>query len=222
MDVLDIDTLVLAHGSHNSRDEAVCVMEAVAWFANEPHSDHPQCASKVLTAFLMSLNDAWDDEHRQTLKQYIPRVVGTNTGAADDARRAWMCTDWLVRTYTPAWLRLAGLNAQAELLTSLPELVGADECTAIKPTLIAVRDDASAAWSAAWSAAESAAWSAAESAAWSAAESAAESAAWSAAESAARSAARSAAESALSPVVDELQPTIHDLIERMLAVGKAE
>ena len=75
----------------------------------------------------------------------------------------------------------------------------------------------SVASSAAWSAAESAA----ESAAWSAARSAALSAAWSAASSAAESAAWSAASSALRPVVEQLQKSALDLVERMIAVKEA-
>ncbi|MFD5234551.1 hypothetical protein ACFWJ5_39805 [Streptomyces qaidamensis] len=37
-----------------------------------------------------------------------------------DCARAWMCADWLIRTYTPAWLRLAGRDTAT--LEGLPEL----------------------------------------------------------------------------------------------------
>ncbi len=45
--------LTIASGVH-SPDGAMCVMEAVAVVAGEKWSDHPQCASPVISAFLRS------------------------------------------------------------------------------------------------------------------------------------------------------------------------
>jgi len=36
---MDLETLVLEHGAHESRENGVCLMEAVSWFAGEPHSE---------------------------------------------------------------------------------------------------------------------------------------------------------------------------------------
>lgn len=41
--VLDLDTLVFAKGAHETRGAELCMMEAVAWVACEPHSDAPVC-----------------------------------------------------------------------------------------------------------------------------------------------------------------------------------
>ena len=41
--LLGLDGIELKSGSHHARDHGVCVMEAVAWVAGEPHSDHPLC-----------------------------------------------------------------------------------------------------------------------------------------------------------------------------------
>ena len=190
---IDIETLELLNGAHGSRSEGVCLLEAVAWFAGEPHTDHPACVSPVLSAFGRSWNDALPDDERQKLKPYVPRLVGTSGDAAADTRRAWMTTDWLVRVHTPAWLRLAGLDEQAAQLEALLELVSADQIPPIKPVLEAVRKDAAAAGAAARDAAGDAAWAAARDAARDAAGAAAGDAAWAAAGAAAGAAARDAA-----------------------------
>jgi hypothetical protein len=229
----------LANGGHRppgeGGDGAMCAMEAVAYVAGEPWSDTPRCACPVLGAFMRSWNDALPDAERtELLLPFIPRLIGTRSTKAVEARRATMAADWYVRVFTPAWLRLAGLTKQADRLAAFPEITSFEKTPSLLPALEAVRGDAqaarsaarSAAWSAAWSAARSAAWSAAESAARSAARSAAWSAAWSAArsaaESAAWSAAESAAESALEQTRKELQASAVDLLNRMIAVTEAQ
>lgn len=118
---LELDTLVLDEGSHSSPDEGMCVMEAVAFVAGEPFSDHPACASPTIGAFLRSWNDALDDDARQELKSYIPRLVGSASTKKVEQRRAWLATDYLVRTCAPAFLDLVpALRAHAEALTQLP------------------------------------------------------------------------------------------------------
>ena len=72
---LDLDTLILKAGGH-PEDGEFCIMEAVAFVAGEPWSDHPACASQVIGAFMRSWNDALDDEGRQKLKPYVRRLVG--------------------------------------------------------------------------------------------------------------------------------------------------
>lgn len=51
MPSLDLDTLTLHAGRHSPGDE-MCVMEAVAYIAGEPWSDHPECACPVIATFL--------------------------------------------------------------------------------------------------------------------------------------------------------------------------
>ena len=71
-------------GSYELRQQGVCLMEAVAWYAGENHSDMPACVSPVLRRYGMSLNDRLPAERRQELKAFIPRLVGT---AGDGGRR---------------------------------------------------------------------------------------------------------------------------------------
>ena len=236
---LDLKTLRLAVGSHESLDEGMCVMEAVSYMAGEPWSDNPQCASPVIAAFLRTYNDGVGEADRQKLKQYIPRLIGTRGSDTIEERRALIAADWLVRVHTPVWLRLAGLTAQADALASLPEIISMAQCLSIQPAINAARRDASAvryaartaaraaaraalryaAWDAAWAAAVTAAWTAARTAAGDAVRAAAGDALRYAAWDAAVTAAGDAAGDALKPSVDALQATVPALIERMIAAG---
>ncbi len=167
-----LETFQLASGSHHP-DGVACVMEAVAYVAGEPWSDHPICASPIITSFLISWNDAMDDTDRQMLKPYIPRIVGTRTGRGDETTRAWLLTDWLARECAPAFMRFAGLTEQAELLEALAPITSTADARRAQPVLDTARKDAAAACDAATSAATAAAWAAA----WTAARAAARAAA---------------------------------------------
>ncbi len=184
----------LKSGGHSSIEEGACVMEVVSWVAGEPWSDRPQCACPVISTFLRNWNDSLpDDERNELLRDLIPRLVGTRGTPEVEQRRATMAADWLIRTHTVAWLRLAKLDTQADALASLPEITDFAQCPSLMPTLEAVRSDAAAARAAAWDAAWDAAWAAARAAAWDAAWAAARAAAGDAAWAAARAAARDAA-----------------------------
>jgi len=194
-----LDHIILRSGKHQLFEDGVCVMEAAAWIAGEPHSDHPKCVSPMITEFMVSWNDSLpDDETRdRLLKPLLPLLIGTRTTESDEVVRGYLVIDWFVRVHLPSWLRLAGLGDHASVIAGWAAITNLEELQSHTEELSAARSAAwsaaERAWSAARSAAESAAWSAARSAARSAAESAAESAARSAAESAARSAARSEA-----------------------------
>ena len=158
----------LEGGAHPDGN-GMCVMEAVAYITGEPWSDHPECVSPVIGAFMRNWNDSLrtDEERDRLLKPLIPVIVGTNTGAADDETRAWMATDWLVREQTPAWLRLAGLSEHADALENLAALTGREQALVAQPALDAAASAAWAAWAASAASAASAAWAAsAASAAW--------------------------------------------------------
>ena len=223
--VIDQDRLaevaVLHAGGHSPGDQ-MCAMEAVAFIAGEPWSDHPQCASPVIGAFMRAWNDGLPDAERNTLLlPLIPRLVGTRGSDALEERRSLMAADWLVREHTPAWLELAGLKDQAAMLRALPEITSMAQVPSVRSPLEAVRKDAAAAWAAAWDAAgdaaRDAAWDAARDAAWDAARAAAWDAARDAAWDAARAAAGDAAGAKLKPTRDALQQSALRLIERMIA-----
>lgn len=239
--------LTLSHGCHKPPDHdadiEACLLEAAAWVAGEDWSDSPDCASPIIAAFLRTWNDDLDDSARQSLKKYIVTVHGTlaagpligsrGTPEQEDAR-AWMAVDWLVRVYTPVWLRAAALDAHADRLEALPTIRDELGIAAMRPVLAAAR---TAVWTAAMAVAgDAAAWTAAGHAAGAAAGDAAMTAAGHAARAAtaaaavaamtaaraaagdAMAAAVAAAEDVLRPHVEALQVSAHQLVERMLAV----
>jgi hypothetical protein len=201
------DQYWLSKGSHQTPNAGRCAMEWVAFLAGEPHSDQPVCVSDVLKRFCIDFNDALDDESRQKLRPYLARTIGT-AGDGQDGRRAFMCLDWIVRTYTPAWLSLAGLDDDARALRQLPEIVDIDAAWHAAPFTSGARQRAVAAGDAAWDAAGDAARTAARDAA--------RTAAWTAAWAAAGDAAWAAADRRLKPTVQQLQASAFDLLDRML------
>ena len=239
MATIDLDTIDLKAGAHKSPEDGMCLLELTSYLSPaSDFTDHPKCVSPVLGQFGRSWNDALDDEARQMLKPYAAKLLNTATGKKDDEIRAWMLTDWLARECAPAFLRLAGLTEQAELVESLAPLTNAEQARKAQPTLDrarmhanAARDAAgAAAWdaagAAAWDAAGAAARAAAGAAARAAAGAAARAAAWDAARAAARAAAGAAAWdaawAALAPTVEQLQASALLLLDRMIAVGKTE
>ncbi|HXN92473.1 MAG TPA: hypothetical protein VN906_13425, partial [Candidatus Sulfotelmatobacter sp.] len=119
---LDLDKLVLLKGSHKE-DSQFCVMEAVAYIAGEKWSDSPQCASGVIAAFMRRWNDGMNDEDRQLLKPYIPRLVGTAAPKAIERQRAYLAADWCCRVAVPKLYRRNGWIEEAERLEQLLEVV---------------------------------------------------------------------------------------------------
>jgi hypothetical protein len=58
----------------------MCVMSLVACLAGEEHTDSPSCASPLVRAFAIPLNDNMPHAVRQRLKPFAPRILGTQDG----------------------------------------------------------------------------------------------------------------------------------------------
>jgi hypothetical protein len=226
----------LTEGAHQNFERGACLLELASYLSGRGFTDHPQCVSPVLGAFGRSFNDMLPDEPRQRLIPYAARMLDTAGDGADE-RRSWMATDWLVRTYAPAWLDLAGLTARASELRACDELVDSESFARADGVLQQAKKEAAAAgdaardaaWAAAgaaaagaaaWDAAGAAAWAAAWDAARDAAGAAARDAAWAAARDAAWAAAGAAAEKKLAPTVAQLQNSAFELLDRMIEAGK--
>jgi len=230
---LNRDTIALAEstllttGAHDSPEQGMCMLEMAAYIAGEEFSDHPHCVCPTLAAFGRRWNDALDDQTRQRLKPYIPRMIGTR-GDGNTERRGWICLDWLIRECTPAWLDLIeSLKPKAQTLRALPEITDATTLVQARAALAAARDAAgdaarAAAGDAARDAARAAAWDEAGDATWAAAADAAADAAWAAAWDAARAAAwdeaGDAARERLVPTTKQLQESAFALLERMVSL----
>lgn len=187
-----LDQITLDKGAHDDFDDGHCAMEVVAWLAGLGHTDAPSCASPVLTTFTISLNDSWDEANRQRIKPFLPRMVGTRGDGLDETR-SYLALDWLVRTYTPAWLDLAGLTVEAQALRDLRRIVDRVAAQAAGPVVRDASTKAAAARAAAWDAA------------------------WDAARAAAGDAAWDAAWAALKPTVNTLQASALDLLDTMIS-----
>ena len=183
----------LTYGSHTNREDGMCLMEAVAYLAGEPHTDAPACACPMLTAYAVALNDAMgtgpdgDALRARYLHDLAPMLVGSRSTPDVERRRAFVLADHAVRVIAPLALESAGLGDEAAKLRALDAVV--DEQSA----------DA-AAWAAAWAAGDAGAARVAWAAGWAcrwAASCDADSAVEAAADAAARSAAWAAARSAL-------------------------
>jgi hypothetical protein len=89
----NLDAIVLSHGGHVPGDN-MCFMEAASVAAGEEWSDHPTCVSKVIGAFGRRINDAMDEESRQSLKPYVLKVLGTAASVGVEVKRAKLAADW--------------------------------------------------------------------------------------------------------------------------------
>ena len=148
---INLDTVVLASGSHDSPDEGHCLLEVVSMFAGESFGDHPVCVCPVLAAFGRSWNDGMrSDDERAQLRQYIPSLIGTRSTKQIENRRAMMAMDWMIRTYAAAWLdRNPGLRLHAAALRAHPEIVDTAGLISVLPIAVAAQTDAAAARAAA-------------------------------------------------------------------------
>jgi hypothetical protein len=148
---IDLKKLVLKSGSHLP-DGEFCVMEAVAYVAGEKWSDSPECASPSISGFLRCWNDGMNDEDRQMLKPFIPKLVNSRGSDDLEQRRYMLAFNWAIREMVPSWLDAAMLHREASALRDLREFTDPAQLRDV-PELSAA---GSAARSAAGSAAESA------------------------------------------------------------------
>jgi hypothetical protein len=72
------DRVELVSGAGDPEAGKLCVMSLVACLAGERHTDHPVCASPLIRAFAIPINDHMPHEVRQRLKPFAPRILGTN------------------------------------------------------------------------------------------------------------------------------------------------
>ena len=154
-------TRTLATGAHADRSNGLCAMELVAWLADLPHSDHPDCTCVVLGAFTRRLNDGLPDAERQLLKPLLPKLIGTVTDKAGLERRAFVAADWAVRVVVPLHLRRAKLDDEAKALEALQPIVDRETAAIGRDAAMkARRAAAAAAYAADYAAADYAAYAA--------------------------------------------------------------
>ena len=135
--------ITLKLGIHADREAGMCAMEAAAYLAGEPHTDHPVCACPVLTAFMLSFNDgmADDADRDRWLKPLVPLMVGSlvlnEDGQMDTAvlvHRANLCA-LAACQFAPLALETDGAAIAADKAAheSAEYAESAAECAAIGP-----------------------------------------------------------------------------------------
>src|SRR5215213_3060577 len=76
-----LDRVELVGGSIGDPGQGrMCLMSLVAFLAGEDHSDSPGCASPLIQAFAVAVNDHMPRPARQRLKPFAPRIIGTGDG----------------------------------------------------------------------------------------------------------------------------------------------
>jgi len=149
----------LTHGAHATRDDGMCLMEAVAYLAGEPHTDSPACACRVLTAYAISLNDAMgagpdgDALRARYLHDLAPMLVGSKSTLEVERARAVVLADHAMRVFVPLALESAGLNNEAARLRMLGAVMDGKFSEAARAVVTAAGDAAKTAAKAAWDAA---------------------------------------------------------------------
>ena len=112
-----IEALSLERGSHESREQGLCSLEALAWLAGEPHSDTPLCVCPAIAEFVTNWNDLLGNEDRdRMLRPVLPHLARTNMGRETEVERHARTLDWLTRRNIPAWLEMAGFDKLAAKL----------------------------------------------------------------------------------------------------------
>jgi hypothetical protein len=94
-----LDRFELVSGVGDPGEGTACVMSLVAHLAGEGRTDRPACASPLIRAFAIPVNDHMPRGARQRLKPFAPRFIGTNDGL--DRARAEVLRRALVETILP-------------------------------------------------------------------------------------------------------------------------
>ena len=107
---LAFEKFKLSSGKHANFEDGACIMEMVSYFADEPWSDHPQCACEVLTSYGIRLNDRLDDETRQKLKPLIPLLIGTRADRPTRVLRSKFIVHRMLTVSFPIFTDALGLE----------------------------------------------------------------------------------------------------------------
>ena len=112
---------LLYHGTHHSPEHGMCMMEAAAYVAGEPHTDHPRCVSAVIGQFCRVWNDDLGSTmNRDRLRKWVPRVIGTNGSHEVELQRMLLVAEWLMGTAVPTWLDYADCHETGEVWRASP------------------------------------------------------------------------------------------------------
>lgn len=147
-DFSKIDVPLSAHG-HDRPEDGLCLMEMVAFFEGEPHSDRPECACAVLGDLGRFINDQMPDHLRtELLRPLVPRLVGTVSDDHVGVRNTAMLME-LAHGLMPRALAARGFLSEADRLawTTTPKQVE-HACAAIEERLAMITEPMEREWEA--------------------------------------------------------------------------
>lgn len=115
--------IVLTKGGHFTREEGMCLMEAVAYIGGSGHTDRPDCACPVVTEFAIEVNDNIDDDNirNAALKPVIRNILNSDTddrGVLKD--RSFHLAKGVVTTFLPMLLSVED-NADTQAMAPAVE-----------------------------------------------------------------------------------------------------
>ena len=100
----------LTSGFHESPEEGLCLLEAAAHLAGEPHSDQAECVCPVLGAFGRTLNDGpWpsDTARTEALGPLVALLAGSRSTRRVEEARAFFLARRALTAYAPLALASA-------------------------------------------------------------------------------------------------------------------
>lgn len=122
-----------------SEATGACWMSAIHYYVRKDASwsDHPDCVSPVIQRLCVRLNDKCesDDERERLIGPHLFEPIGTNTGRADDVKRAYLIADRTVGVFAPWFLRRSrrkDLLDHASALESLSPIVDRESAAAAR------------------------------------------------------------------------------------------
>jgi hypothetical protein len=124
-----------------------CLLQSVHWLTGgDGSSDHPECTSPLLAGYCIRLNDSkLFREHRDMLKPFAPKLVGTVAVPEVEQQRAFIAADYAVRIFTPKWMRILGKVEWAEKLEACSPIVDRETAIEAKKATAEVKKAAAAA-----------------------------------------------------------------------------
>ena len=120
MNVNDLAIFNLSRGSHESPEDGVCFMEAVAWMQGEEHSDTPKGACSILGRFGTKLNDKMPNEYRTLLNPMVLKMAGTVSKEHEQLRVEYLVRQ-IAKRVVPIVFEAAGLTKQAGYLRAIAD-----------------------------------------------------------------------------------------------------
>lgn len=126
---LDLGTLVLAQGRHETPEQGLGILEAAAAMAGERHTDHPDSVSPVVGAFVRAIDGWLRHDERQRFVPLVPRLVDSAGDLSEERQRAFALADFASRNVATRLLRAAGEAPRADALERQAAIV--DTATAM-------------------------------------------------------------------------------------------